>query len=559
LRLGIAQINSTVGDFEGNFDKIRNAFVEARAQAVDILTLPEMVICGYPPEDLLFKEKFINQNRKTLERLAIESTGLNAIVGFVDRGAEGELYNAAAILSNGQIISVYHKISLPNYGVFDEKRYFKPGGKASIYSIGGIKVRVNICEDIWEEESILYEQEKDGAELMINISASPYHYDKWTERKKMLSRLALTNKIYIIYNNLVGGQDELVFDGCSMAFDKNGQLLARCKQLAEDFVTLDIDVEDGDKTDVKQSPVIKLFENVSPLAKPPLIEKEEVELSLPAEIYEALVLGTHDYIVKNGFRKIVVGLSGGIDSSIVATIATDALGKENVVGVIMSSRYTSEASVKDAVALAKNLGIEKMAISIEEPFEAYLNVLKRPFTGKRTDTTEENIQARIRGNILMALCNKFGWLVLATGNKSEMATGFTTLYGDLAGGFAVIKDVPKTMVYELAEYRNSIAGKSIIPQSILDKPPSAELRHNQKDEDNLPPYSVLDPILVAYVEDDKSVEEIIEMGFDKEVVKKVARLVDLSEYKRRQAPPGVKITPKAFGRDRRLPITNAFK
>jgi NAD+ synthase (glutamine-hydrolysing) len=559
LRLGIAQINSTVGDFEGNFGKIRNAFVEARAQAVDILTLPEMVICGYPPEDLLFKEKFINQNRKTLERLAVESTGLNAIVGFVDRGAEGELYNAAAILSNGQIISVYHKISLPNYGVFDEKRYFKPGGKASLYSIGGIKVRVNICEDIWEEESILYEQEKDGAELMINISASPYHYDKWTERKKMLSRLALTNKIYIIYNNLVGGQDELVFDGCSMAFDKNGELLTRCKQLAEDFVALDIDVEDGDKTSVKQSPVIKLFENVSPLAKPPLIEKEEVELSLPAEIYEALVLGTHDYIVKNGFRKIVVGLSGGIDSSIVATIATDALGKENVVGVIMSSRYTSEASVKDAVALAENLGIEKMAISIEEPFEAYLNVLKRPFTGKRTDTTEENIQARIRGNILMALCNKFGWLVLATGNKSEMATGFTTLYGDLAGGFAVIKDVPKTMVYELAEYRNSIAGKSIIPQSILDKPPSAELRHNQKDEDNLPPYSVLDPILVAYVEDDKSVEEIIEMGFDKEVVKKVARLVDLSEYKRRQAPPGVKITPKAFGRDRRLPITNAFK
>ena len=278
-----------------------------------------------------------------------------------------------------------------------------------------------------------------------------------------------------------------------------------------------------------------------------------------AEIYEALVLGTHDYIVKNGFRKIVVGLSGGIDSSIVATIATDALGKENVVGVIMSSRYTSEASVEDAVALAKNLGIEKMAISIEEPFEAYLNVLKRPFTGKKTDTTEENIQARIRGNILMALCNKFGWLVLATGNKSEMATGFTTLYGDLAGGFAVIKDVPKTMVYELAEYRNSIAGKSIIPQSILDKPPSAELRHNQKDEDSLPPYSVLDPILVAYVEDDKSVEEIIEMGFDKEMVKKVARLVDLSEYKRRQAPPGVKITPKAFGRDRRLPITNAFK
>ena len=376
-------------------------------------------------------------------------------------------------------------------------------------------MRVNICEDIWEEESILSEQEKDGAELIINISASPYHYDKWTERKKMLSRLALTNKIYIIYNNLVGGQDELVFDGCSMAFDKNGQLLARCKQLAEDFVVLDIDVEDGDKTSVKQSPVIKLFENTPPLAKPPLIEKEEAELSLPAEIYEAMVLGTHDYIVKNGFKKVVIGLSGGIDSSLVAAIATDALGKENVVGVIMSSRYTSEASVKDAVALAENLGMEKMAISIEEPFEAYLNVLKRPFTGKRTDTTEENIQARIRGNILMALCNKFGWLVLATGNKSEMATGFTTLYGDLAGGFAVIKDVPKTMVYELAEYRNIIAGKSIIPQSILDKPPSAELRHNQKDEDSLPPYSMLDPILVAYVEDDKSVEEIIEMGFAK--------------------------------------------
>jgi len=573
LRVGMAQINTTVGDFKGNTQKILEAVAEARSLGVDVLTFPELAICGYPPEDLLLKPQFIEENLRSLDKIVAGSTGLTTVVGFVD--AKGDIYNAAAVIHDGKLAGVYHKIYLPNYGVFDENRYFRAGSECPVYIIAGVGVGINICEDIWYEAGPATAQAYSGAEVIVNISASPYHFGKGDFRERMLATRASDNVAIFAYNNLVGGQDELVFDGNSLVLDEKGQLIVRGKQFEEDLIVADLDVESVFRTRLhdprwrKETLVLeeqrwretKIVVSEAPLAspKPPLPQRQLQVHSLPGEIYDALVLGTRDYVCKNGFEKVVIGLSGGIDSSLVATIAVDALGPSNVVGVAMPSRYSSPASTSDAELLARNLGIKLMTIPIEKAFQAYLEMLAKAFEGAEPNVAEENIQARIRGNILMALSNKFGWLVLTTGNKSEMATGYTTLYGDMAGGFAVIKDVPKTTVYELARCRNSLAGYELIPSIIIGKQPSAELRPEQRDTDTLPPYELLDPVLTAYVEEDKSVEQIIAKGFDQEAVKRTAQLVDRSEYKRRQAPPGIKITPRAFGRDRRLPITNRFK
>ncbi|MFQ5996752.1 MAG: NAD+ synthase [Dehalococcoidales bacterium] len=572
LRIGMAQVNTTVGDFKGNTKKILEAIGEAKALGIDLLTFPELAICGYPPEDLLFKPQFIAENQRVLDKVISHSSGLTIVVGFVD--AKEDIYNAAAIIHDGKLVSIYHKIYLPNYGVFDENRYFQAGSEIPVYIIAGVGIGINICEDIWYEAGPATAQAYSGAEVIVNISASPYHAGKGNSRQRMLGTRASDNVAIVAYNNLVGGQDELVFDGNSMVLNEKGELITRGKQFAEDLVVADLDVEAVFRTRLHdprwrketllegkrcQATKIIISEATTTTAKPSLPSKQLQVCDLPGEIYDALVLGTRDYVLKNDFKKVLIGLSGGIDSSLVAAIAVDALGKSNVVGVAMPSKYSSPGSLSDAKLLAQNLGIKLLPIPIAQVFQAYLETLAEAFKRTEPDATEENVQARIRGNILMALSNKFGWLVLTTGNKSEMATGYTTLYGDMAGGFAVIKDVPKTMVYKLAKHRNSLANYALIPSHIINKAPSAELRPEQKDTDTLPPYDQLDPILTAYVEEDKSIEQIIGLGFDQETVKKAARLVDSSEYKRRQAPPGIKITPRAFGRDRRLPITNQFK
>jgi len=573
LRIGMAQINTTVGDFKGNIQKILEAITQAKSLGVDLLTFPELAICGYPPEDLLLKPQFIEENLRSLDKIVDNSSGITIVVGFVD--AKGDIYNAAAVLHDGKLAGIYHKIYLPNYGVFDEDRYFQAGSECPVYVINGVGVGINICEDIWYEAGPATAQAYAGAEVIVNISASPYYFGRQDFRARMLGTRASDNVAIIAHNNLVGGQDELVFDGNSIVLDEKGRLIARGKQFEEDLIVADLDVEAVFRTRLhdprwrkgalllegQQWRAARIAVSEAPPAtpKPPLPSRQVQARGLPGEIYDALVLGTRDYVHKNGFEKVVIGLSGGIDSSLVAAIAVDALGQPNVVGVAMPSRYSSSASTSDAELLARNLGIKLLTIPIEKAFQAYLELLAPSFEGTEPNVAEENIQARIRGNILMARSNKFGWLVLTTGNKSETATGSTTLYGDMAGGFAVIKDVPKTMVYKLARYRNSLAESELIPATIIEKTPSAELRPEQKDTDTLPPYDLLDPVLTAYVEEDKSVEQIIAMGIDEEVVKRAARLVDSSEYKRRQAPPGIKITPRAFGRDRRLPITNRFK
>ena len=572
LRIGMAQINTTVGDFEGNVQKILDVVAEARTLGVDLLTFPELAVCGYPPEDLLLKPQFIEENLKSLKKVIKNSAGITLVVGFVD--AKEDIYNAAAIVHDGKLAGVYYKVHLPNYGVFDENRYFRSGKEYTIYVIAGVNVGVSICEDIWYEAGLAMVQAYAGAEVIVSINASPYYFGKGNLRERMLGARASDNVVIIAHNNLVGGQDELIFDGNSMVLDEKGRLIARGKQFEEDLIVTDLDVDAifrGRLHDPRWRKGMQLREEQlrrtrtvvseapSPAPKPPLPLRQVEVRGFPGEVYDALVMGTRDYVIKNGFKKVLIGISGGIDSALVAAIAVDALGSSNVVGVAMPSRYSSPGSISDAELLAHNLGISLMNIPIEKAFQAYLDMLVSSFEGNDPDTTEENIQARIRGNILMALSNKFGWLVLPTGNKSEMATGYTTLYGDMAGGFAVIKDVPKTLVYELARYRNSIAGLELIPSTIIEKVPSAELRPGQKDADNLPSYELLDPVLKAYVEEDKSVEQIIAAGFDGDVVKQAARLVDNSEYKRRQAPPGIKITPRAFGRDRRLPITNRFQ
>ncbi|MEW5758945.1 MAG: NAD+ synthase [Candidatus Omnitrophota bacterium] len=537
LRIGLAQINSCVGDLEGNRKKIFEFVEKAKENACDLVVFPELAITGYPPEDLLLKKHFISDNIKTLNSLVKEIKQITAVIGFVDQN-KNHIFNAAAVITDGKLKGIYHKKNLPNYSVFDEKRYFESGFKNPLFKVGKFICAVNICEDIWEEGGVYAQQKKSGANLLINISASPYYIDKINLRKKMLSRRAKDLNDFVCYCNLVGGQDELVFDGGSFIFDKKGKLIAFGKQFQEDLLIADLGIV-----------------GAAPSGRPKNIGQPR-QMSRLEEVYSALVLGTRDYITKNGFKKVVIGLSGGIDSALVVAIAVDALGRENVVGVSMPSQYTSLGTKTDAEILAKNLKIKFLTIPIDGIFNTYLDNLQKEFSGRAKDTTEENLQARIRGNILMSLSNKFGWLVLTTGNKSETSVGYCTLYGDMAGGFAVIKDVFKTLVYDLAYFRNE--KDKIIPETIFTRSPSAELKENQRDQDSLPDYEVLDHILKGYIEEDKSIEQIIAKKFDADIVKKVIKLVDTNEYKRRQAPPGIKITPKAFGKDRRLPITNKY-
>jgi NAD+ synthase (glutamine-hydrolysing) len=572
LRVGMAQINCTVGDLEGNTKKIIQYLEKAKKLGVELICFPELSVTGYPPEDLLLKPQFIEENLKALKKIIPKTEGLTAVIGFVDKN--GEIYNAAAVIHNKKLVEVYHKSNLPNYGVFDEYRYFQPGGKFSVYQLGDLIFGVNICEDIWYPEGPATAQALIGeAHLIVNINASPYHMGKWKEREKMLSTRASDNRVFLLYNNLVGGQDELVFDGMGMIFDPLGKTIARGKQFEEDFIISDLDVDEVFRARLQDPKWRKekeklRFEKVNKIVigkkfikrKTRKVKTKTVQpLSPIAEVYKALLLGTKDYIMKNGFSKVVLGLSGGIDSALVAVIAKDALGKQNVMAVFMPSKYTSEQSYKDAGKLVRNLGIRFINLPINKIYEAYLSTLSSEFKSEKEDVTEENIQARIRGNLLMALSNKYGWLVLTTGNKSELAVGYSTLYGDMVGGFVVLKDIPKTLVYQLAQYRNSLEKKELIPEEILKKEPSAELKPDQKDTDTLPPYPVLDPILKYYVEEDKGLKEIRDLGFEEKTVKKTIQMVDRSEYKRRQSPPGIKITPRAFGKDRRLPITNKYK
>ncbi len=573
LRLAMAQINSTVGDLSGNARRITDAVAQARSLGADLVVFPEMALPGYPVEDLLLKPQFVNENQARLQEVAAACQDITAVVGFIDR--TNDLYNAAAVIRNGQVVGVYHKQYLPNYGVFDESRYFRAGVNSPVFVINGVKVGVNICEDIWYPVGPTAYQALADAEVIVNINASPYHAGKLRFREQMIATRASDYNVIISYTNLVGGQDELVFDGGSFVSNERGEITARSACFTEDLLVTDLNVEGVFRSRLhnprrrqerliarldEDVPFYMVSEAANGASKPVLPPRTpDPEEPYPAEVYRALTLGLRDYVRKCGFAKVLVGLSGGVDSSLTAAIATDALGKENIIGVAMPSRYSSEGSIIDARQAAENLGISFQIIPIEEGFTALLHTLETPFNGAAPNVAEENLQARIRGNILMALSNKFGWLVLTTGNKSETATGYSTLYGDMAGGFAVIKDVPKTLVYQLCNYRNASAGFDIIPQSVITKVPSAELRPNQADQDTLPPYDLLDQVLEAYVEEDRTYEEMLTAGFPEAVVQQVIRLVDTSEYKRRQAPPGIKITPRAFGRDRRLPIVNRYR
>jgi NAD+ synthase (glutamine-hydrolysing) len=560
LRLGMAQINCTVGDLEGNTAKIKHYVEQSADQGVDVICFPELAITGYPPEDLLFKSQFIKRNLDCVDELARCSKQREQVivVGFVDC-CQQNIYNAAAVIHRGAVIGVYHKFHLPNYGVFDEQRYFKGGSRLPLFNIQGIGVGVNICEDIWFEDSPIRRQVQDGAQIIINISASPYHMSKWKERQQLLSRRARENGVWIAYNNLVGGQDELVFDGHGMLVNPQGEVIASGRQFEEELIVADIKPPPAGKDyPWPNAGHIVVYPPAESSTKPPLVRHNPQLLSQEAEIYQALMLGLKDYVAKNGFSRVVVGLSGGIDSALTAVIASDALGSENVELVFMPSKYSSETSCRDAQQLAHNLGAHFSDIPIQEIFSHYLKLLKEPFAGLPPDIAEENLQARIRGNLLMALSNKHGWLVLATGNKSEISVGYATIYGDMVGGFAVLKDVPKLLVYKLSEYRNQTEHKDIIPRSILEKAPSAELRHDQRDTDSLPPYDILDPIIEAYVEKDLDVNQIQALGYDESTISRIIKMIDRSEYKRRQAPLGIKITPRAFGKDRRMPVTNRF-
>ena len=573
LRIGLCQINTTVGDIEGNTKKILDYISKGKKVGVDLLVFPEMAVTGYPPEDLLLMPKFIEANLRAVNKIAKAATSITAIVGFVHK--DGDIFNSAALLHNGKMIDVYSKTYLPNYGVFDEDRYFQVGKENFIFTLKSTPIGMSICEDLWYPgDPIRTQALYGGAELIVNISSSPYHAGKSIFRDKMISTRASDNMAMVAYCNLVGGQDELVFDGGSLIIDQKGELMVRGKQFEEDLVLADLDMEavfrmrlhdprirrERFSEEEKGLRKIELPAQIHSAKKwPPIPKRDQKPLDRLAEIYTALVLGTGDYIRKNGFQRVLIGLSGGIDSALTAAVAVDALGKQGVVGVAMPSQYSSKESWEDAKLLAKNLGIRFLTIPITEIFQAYLKTLSPSFKGLKPDVTEENIQARIRGNILMALSNKWGWLVLTTGNKSEMSVGYCTLYGDMAGGYAVLKDVPKTLVYELTKLKNKKEKRNIIPKRVFIKPPSAELRPDQKDEDSLPPYPVLDPILQAYVEEDKGVEDIAKMGFKERLIKEVIQMVDRNEYKRRQSPPGVKITHRALGKDRRLPVTNKYR
>ncbi len=570
IRLGLAQINATVGDLAGNVGKILDNIEEARRQAVDLLIFPELAVTGYPPEDLLLKPGFLKDNLDAVSKVVRSSEGLTVCVGFVDQ--QDDIYNAAAICHDGKLVGIYHKQYLPNYGVFDENRYFQQGEGEKIFTLGDLTFGVSICEDIWYPGGPAHRQALLGnAELIVNLSASPYHYGKIQSRERMLRTRAEDNATLLAYVNLVGGQDELIFDGTSVVIDATGEILARASSFEEKLLVVDVQganvfrrrLHDPRRRKDKRHfgkeqhyrPVeLKLLRESCQDPAPVAAECQKWLEPLP-ELYRALVTGLRDYVLKNGFRKVVIGLSGGVDSALTAVLAADALGPENVTAVYMPSRYSAEISENDARELAKKLGLPYLELSIEPTFKAFRSTLAEVFAGTGTDVTEENLQARIRATLLMALSNKFGWMVVTTGNKSEMSVGYCTLYGDMVGGFAAIKDVPKKLVYALCHYRNSWDSHPVIPERILTRPPSAELAPNQQDTDSLPPYELLDPILKAYVEEDRPIEYIVELGYPRELVQKIIRMVDRNEYKRRQGLPGCRITPRAFGKDRRMPIT----
>ena len=549
VRIALAQINSTVGDLAGNSRKIAEWTARAREAGSDIVVFPELALCGYPPEDLLLKPRFLLDSEVALEAVARQARGIAAVVGCPDceepasAGRQRlQAYNGAAVILDGRIADMYHKIELPNYGVFDEERYFGTGAGvgAIVFGIKGVPVCVNICEDIWHEGGLSeWHAKENAARIVLNLSSSPFRAGKLRQRVEVIARFAQRTGAMVCYTNMAGGQDELVFDGGSMVVAPSGEVLAMARRFEEELLIVDADTENLTAVRVGGTP--------------------ELELSETAEVYQALVVGTRDYVRKNGFQKVLVGLSGGIDSAVTAAIAADALGRDNVLGVTMPSQFSSPDTLSDALLLASRLHIAVLTVPIRPVFKTYLETLVEPFGPGEPGIEAENLQARIRGNILMALSNRFGWLVLTTGNKSETAVGYCTLYGDMAGGFAVIKDVPKTLVYKLASHINQTARRGAIPQSIIDRPPTAELKPNQKDTDSLPPYDVLDQVLQLYIEEDMVADEIVEAGFRPELVERVVRMVDHNEYKRRQSPPGVKISPKAFGRDRRLPITNRYQ
>jgi NAD+ synthase (glutamine-hydrolysing) len=563
LRLALAQLDLVVGDLDGNVARLVTAIADAEEAGCDLVAFPELAITGYPPEDLLLKHSFVSDNLAALRRVAATTEEIVALVGFVDRDENGRLANAAAVCHDGEVVGVYRKRRLPNYSVFDEQRYFSPGEEPlTLAEVAGVPVAVTICEDAWVAGGPAAEHADGGAGLIVNLNGSPFHAGKVAQREGMLAERAAEVGCPIAYVNLVGGQDELVFDGASLVVDQHGSVIARSPSFVEDVGVIDLDVPDRSAPVVHPLPTLALTGQTRAGERP--ISRPSVAPLAPVhEVYEALVAGTRDYVRKNGFRDVVIGLSGGVDSSLVATVAVDALGSDHVHGVLMPSRYSSEGSVTDAEALAENLGIDHRTIPIEVPHEALLDLLAPSFGDTDPDLTEENLQSRIRGLLLMALSNKLGWMVLSTSNKSESAVGFSTLYGDSVGGYAVIKDVPKLLVYELCRDRNARARAAgavpPIPESVLSKAPSAELRPDQRDDQSLPPYEVLDPILAAIVEQDRTVADLVAEGHDPELVQRIATLVDRAEYKRRQGPPGPRITTKAFGKDRRLPITNGYR
>jgi len=581
----MVQMNSTVGDLDGNVRRMREWLREARKARADLIAFPELALTGYPPEDLLLKPAFLRDTQRALKDIIRHCRGLAAVVGTVAEGPPStprarhpmivpagrhELYNAAAVIANQRLITTYCKRCLPNYGVFDESRYFQPGHRIPVIVLNGTCFGVNICEDMWVQQGPTPAQAAAGADLIVNINASPFHVAKSRYREQMLATRARDNGVIVTYTNLVGGQDELVFDGNSLIVDQSGDVILRGKPFEEDLLVADLNT--GDVARARLNPVRRTLQTPPRLIErlavsnasrrrrqPRLVSSMAPPMDPLEEVYRALVLGVRDYVRKNGFKQVVLGLSGGIDSALTAVLAVDALGADQVLAVFMPSPYTSRESREDVADIARRLGIRLETIPITRPFRTYLRSLEPVLAGRPVDMTEENLQARIRGNFLMALSNKFGYLVLTTGNKSEMSVGYATLYGDMAGGFAVIKDVPKTMVYELARVRNGWGASPVVPKRVFERPPSAELKPHQTDQDTLPPYDILDPILKAYVEEDRSPEEIIESGFEPKTVVRVIAMVDRSEYKRRQAPIGIKITHRAFGKDRRMPVTNGYR
>ena len=563
LRVACAQINLTVGDLPGNAARLVEAMAWAEEVQADVLLTPELAISGYPPEDLVLRDGFVTENIATLHRIAAAAGETTTVVGFVDRSGGGNrddaghfrVHNAAALVQGGRVRGVYHKVLLPNYGVFDEDRYFAAGQtRAALWEINGVVAGVSVCEDIWITDGPPSDQAAAGADILLNINGSPYHRGKGSDREAMLAERARSTGVPVVYLNLVGGQDELVFDGQSMVFAADGGLLYRAAQFDEELFWVDVPLPEEGKSGVTAT-FVSGGDLLEGDPEPPPASHPRLEET--AEVYRALAVGLGDYVGKNGFSGVVVGLSGGIDSALTATIAADALGGDAVWGITMPSRFSSPGSIDDSRSLAQNLGIRFDEISIEPPFTGFMETLGGTWELSDVDIAEQNLQARARGAILMALSNKFGGMVVATGNKSEMSVGYATLYGDMAGGYAVLKDCYKTLVYQLAEWRNRQG--AVIPQATMDKPPSAELRPEQLDSDSLPPYDLLDAILERYVEGDACIGDLVKEGFDRETVTRVARMVDANEYKRRQAPPGVKITTKALGRDRRLPITNGYR